>query len=43
MMRGELTVPMPKFGRMFEFAILYDDYQINQALPDSVFTGRSTK
>jgi hypothetical protein len=43
MMRGELTVPMPKFGRTFEFAILYDDYQINPDLPDSVFTGRVTK
>lgn len=43
MMRGELTIPMPKFGRMFEFAILYDDYQINQSLPDSVFTGRTSK
>ena len=40
-MRGELTVSMPKFGRLFEFAILYDDYQINTDLPDSVFTGRS--
>lgn len=43
MMKGELTVPMPKWGRTFEFAILYDDYQINPAIPDSVFTGRAAK
>jgi hypothetical protein len=42
-MRGELTIPMPKWGRTFEFAILYDDYQINPSLPDSVFTGRAAK
>lgn len=40
MMRGELTIPMPKFGRTFEFGVIYDDYQINPPLPDSVFTGR---
>ena len=40
MMRGELTIPMPKFGRSFEFGVIYDDYQINPALPDSLFTGR---
>lgn len=43
MMKGELTIPMPKWGRTFEFAILYDDYQINPDLPDSVFTGRAAK
>ena len=40
MMRGELTIPMPKFGRSFEFGVIYDDYQINPALPDSLFARR---
>jgi hypothetical protein len=39
LMSAELTVPMPRIGRSVELALLYDDYAINQDLPDSLFAG----
>jgi hypothetical protein len=37
MLRAELTIPFPKFGKSFDMAVLYDDYAINRGLPDSLF------
>jgi hypothetical protein len=37
LLRGEFTIPIPKFGKSFDMAILYDDYAINTGLPDSLF------
>jgi len=37
MLRAELTIPFPKFGKSFDMAVLYDDYAINKGLPDSLF------
>jgi len=37
LLRAELTIPFPKFGKSFDMAILYDDYAINSGLPDSLF------
>ena len=37
--RIELTVPLPGFGRSFDFALALDDYAINTGLPDSLFAG----
>lgn len=41
LMRGEFTLPIPKFGRSFDFGIVYSDYKINAGLPDSLFTATS--
>jgi hypothetical protein len=35
--RIELTIPVPGFGRAFDFGIQYADYRINQGIPDSMF------
>jgi len=37
LLRAELTIPFPKFGKSFDMAILYDNYTINTGLPDSLF------
>ncbi|HYM79875.1 MAG TPA: hypothetical protein VEY91_00520 [Candidatus Limnocylindria bacterium] len=37
MMRGEMTLPIPKFGKSFDFAIHYDDYELNRGLSDALF------
>jgi hypothetical protein len=37
LMRVEMTVAMPKFGRSFDFALSFDQYQINHGLADSLF------
>lgn len=37
MVRIELTVPLPKFGRAFDFAMAMSDYTVNSGLPDSMF------
>ena len=37
MVRVELTVPLPKFGRSFDFAMAMSDYTVNGGLPDSMF------
>ena len=39
MMRMELTLPIPKFGRAFDFALALSDYTVNTGLPDSLFAG----
>jgi hypothetical protein len=39
LMRIETTIPVPKFGRLFDFGIQQSDWAINQGLPDSVFAG----
>ena len=39
MVRMELSVPVPKFGRAFDFAMALSDYTINTGLPDSLFAG----
>ena len=37
LVRVELTVPVPKFGRAFDFAMAMSDYKVNSGLPDSMF------
>jgi hypothetical protein len=39
LMRIETTIPVPKFGRLFDFGIQQSDWAINQGVPDSVFAG----
>ncbi len=41
LMRAEATVPLPKVGRRFDFAMQFDQYAINRGLPDSLFAGVS--
>jgi hypothetical protein len=35
--RAETTIPLPRLGQRFDFAIDYDDYAINSGLSDSLF------
>lgn len=37
LVRIELTVPLPRFGRSFDFAMAMSDYTVNSGLPDSMF------
>jgi outer membrane lipoprotein-sorting protein len=37
LMRIELTIPVPRFGRSFDFAMAFSDYTVNTDLPDSLF------
>lgn len=37
LVRIRATVPVPKFGRAFDFAMQFADYSINTGLPDSIF------
>ena len=37
LIRMELTIPIPKFGRSFDFAMAMSDYTMNSDLPDSLF------
>jgi len=37
LVRMELTVPLPKFGRSFDFGMAFSDYTVNTGLPDSLF------
>lgn len=37
LMRVRLTLPMPMVGRSLDVSIHYDDYRLNQGVPDSVF------
>ena len=39
--RATLSISIPTFGRSFDFAILYDDFVVNQGLDDSLFVARS--
>jgi len=38
LVRIRATVPVPKFGKAFDFAMQFADYTINSGLPDSIFT-----
>jgi hypothetical protein len=37
LVRIELTVPVPRLGRSFDFAMAFSDYTVNSGLPDSLF------
>ncbi|MEQ1833575.1 MAG: hypothetical protein ABL977_11010, partial [Candidatus Eisenbacteria bacterium] len=37
LVRVEFTVPLPKVGRAFDFAMAMSDYRVNSGLPDSMF------
>lgn len=37
LLRARTTVPMPRLGRWFDFAIQYRDYALNTGLDDAVF------
>jgi hypothetical protein len=37
LVRMELTVPVPRFGQSFDFAMALSDYTVNSGLPDSLF------
>lgn len=37
LMRAETTIPIPGFGRAFDFSMTYDDFTVNTGLPDSLF------
>jgi len=39
LIRMELTIPIPRFGRSFDFAMAMSDYNVNSGLPDSLFAG----
>jgi hypothetical protein len=39
LVRIELTLPLPKFGQSFDFAMALSDYTVNTGLPDSLFSG----
>jgi hypothetical protein len=41
LMRASFTVPLPKVGRAFDVALLFDDYHVNEGIPDSIFAGAS--
>jgi hypothetical protein len=38
LVRVEMTIPLPRVGRAFDVAILFDDYRVNSGLPDSLFS-----
>lgn len=38
LMRAQLTIPIPRFGRSFDIAIQFDDYRVNRGIDDAVFT-----
>jgi hypothetical protein len=38
LLRIELTIPLPKFGQSFDFAMALSDYTVNTGLPDSLFS-----
>jgi hypothetical protein len=43
LIRMELTIPIPKFGRAFDFAMAMSDYTLNSGLPDSLFAGQGKR
>jgi hypothetical protein len=40
LLRAELTLPVPRFGRSFDVAIQFDDYRVNRGIDDAVFVPR---
>lgn len=43
LMRAESGIPLPNFGRSFDMRLQYDQYAINQGLPDSLFAPQSAR
>ncbi len=43
LVRMELTVPVPKFGRSFDFGMAFSDYRVNAGLPDSMFAAPGSR
>ncbi len=43
LVRIRATIPIPKFGRAFDFAMQFADYSINTGLPDSLFAKPADK
>ena len=43
LIRMELTVPLPKFGRAFDFGMTFSDYTVNAGLPDSLFAAPGSR
>ena len=43
LMRASFTIPLPRIGRAFDLAMLFDDYHVNEGLPDSLFSTRRAK
>jgi len=43
LIRMELTLPIPRFGRSFDFAMALTDYTVNTDLPDSLFVGKAAR
>lgn len=37
LVRVETTIPIPRYGRSFDFALLFSRYTLNTGLPDSLF------
>lgn len=40
LVRATMSIPIPRFGRSFDFGILYDQYAVNEGLADSLFEER---
>lgn len=43
LVRMEMTVPIPRFGRSFDFGIAFNDYATNVGLPDSLFAAPGSR
>lgn len=43
LVRMELTVPIPRFGRSFDFTMAFSDYALNSGLPDSLFAAPGSR
>lgn len=43
LVRMELTVPIPRFGRSFDFGMAFSDYVTNVGLPDSLFAAPGSR
>ncbi len=39
LLRVDANLPLPGIGRSFDFALAFDDYAVNQGIPDSLFKG----
>ena len=43
LVRMELTIPVPRFGRSFDFGMAFTDYQVNAGLRDSLFAAPGSR
>ncbi len=43
LVRMELTLPVPRFGRSFDFGMAFSDYRVNAGLPDSLFAAPGSR